>query len=1138
MCHSTLRLQIVRSLLCVLAALLGQLATAQQPSWSSYFENAVQRVEAQTAADLNSVTKDNWDEKKVQWRTELDEMLGLAPRPDNSDLQTTVTGSIHHNGLTIERLHYQSRPGLYVAANLYLPEGDAPSSGWPAVLYVCGHAQMADAGRKLGNKTAYQHHGLWFARHGVACLTIDTVQLGELHGEHHGTYKLGRWDWISRGYTPAGVEAWNAIRGIDLLENWPGIDGTRMGITGRSGGGAYSWYAAALDERIKVAVPVAGITDLRNHVVDGCVEGHCDCMYLCNYFGWDYPKLAALIAPRPLLLANSDSDGIFPLDGVMRTHRELKKLYETLGASENYGVLITPGPHKDTQELQVGAFRWLLKTLTGQEPIVSDAALKELAAEQLAVFEHETPADERVAAVGSWFVPMAKTVEDPQLAAEQFRQKWLPELSRTALALPIRSQAESPQFEVTELGKTSDVKEPRTVKLHQAALADGLSIAILEVTRSNRSELDEALVHIGAIDDVAQDPKSLLAFTESSSTATLLTEQPHATHYFIRTRGADWQQTNLTIKKQNQIVRRFYLLGETTEARQLADALSSLRLINRLVRRDDGESPEVNLTGANRSAALATLAGLLCAAKLNPELPNVSGLHLTNYPTDPELAPVFPGILRVCDYASLLAAARGSIKTVVVQESSVEETAHRLVDSSTEPQQANGLKIVEVSQQSAKVWVRATRWMLPNLGDLPEVTFPKSAVSAKGNGKAKMGPILPETGVEGLQYAVPGVAAEVRVGHRHGSGDWKFSPWVAVDVSTDYSAILHIDNLQPGQAYSLRTQTRAIGQPDASSSLSGEFKTLPAEDSQANFRLAVGTCQAFPDRDGPHGFDMYRSMSKRNTDAFIMAGDVVYYDQLGRSLPLAYYHWQRTYSLPTLVDFHRQVPTYFLKDDHDTYVNDSWPGQRHPWTEDFTFEDGQRIFVQETGLPNPAYRTFKVGRDLQVWMMEGRDFRSPNDAPDGPDKSIWGSHQKAWLKQTLEASTARFKVIVSPTPLVGPDRENKRDNHSNEVFKIEGDEVRKLLASYPNTVSVCGDRHWQYHSIDPVSGLHEFSVGPASDRHAGGWKQNDYRAELHQFLRVAGGYLEIELSGQPDERALVLRHLDTHGEEQHSHTLR
>ena len=130
------------------------------------------------------------------------------------------------------------------------------------------------------------------------------------------------WWWNCRGYTPAGVEAWNCIRALDYLETRKEVDAKRIGVTGRSGGGAYSWWIAAIDERIKVAVPVAGITDLQNHVVDGCVEGHCDCMFMVNTYRWDYPLVAALVAPRPLLISNTDKDTIFPLDGVSARARE------------------------------------------------------------------------------------------------------------------------------------------------------------------------------------------------------------------------------------------------------------------------------------------------------------------------------------------------------------------------------------------------------------------------------------------------------------------------------------------------------------------------------------------------------------------------------------------------------------------------------------------------------------------------------------------------------------------------------------------------------------------------------------------------------------------------------------------------
>src|SRR3974377_1072922 len=68
---------------------------------------------------------------------------------------------------------------------------------------------------------------------------------------------------------PGGRRAWMNIRALDFLCPRPEVDAERIGMTGRSGGGSYTWVVAALDDRVKVAVPVAGITDLENHVVDG-----------------------------------------------------------------------------------------------------------------------------------------------------------------------------------------------------------------------------------------------------------------------------------------------------------------------------------------------------------------------------------------------------------------------------------------------------------------------------------------------------------------------------------------------------------------------------------------------------------------------------------------------------------------------------------------------------------------------------------------------------------------------------------------------------------------------------------------------------------------------------------------------------
>src|SRR4051812_47666315 len=320
----------------VSAALAGNAAapareTPADKLLADYFKAETGRLEQRCIKDIDSL--EDWKPKREIYREELFEMLGLKPLPAKTDLKPVITSKVEREDFIVENLQLQTLPGLYIAANLYLPKDISKPA--PTILYVSGHGPVITNGISYGNKVSYQHHGEWFARNGYVCLVLDTIQWGELLGVHHGTYSQRLWWWNSRGYTPAGVEAWNGIRALDYLCTRPEVDASRFGVTGRSGGGAYSWWLAALDDRIKAAAPVAGITDLRNHILDGTVEGHCDCMFMVNTYRWDYPQVAALIAPRPLMIVNTDNDSIFPLDGVERLHWKVKNIYELYHANSN-----------------------------------------------------------------------------------------------------------------------------------------------------------------------------------------------------------------------------------------------------------------------------------------------------------------------------------------------------------------------------------------------------------------------------------------------------------------------------------------------------------------------------------------------------------------------------------------------------------------------------------------------------------------------------------------------------------------------------------------------------------------------------------------------------------------------------------
>ena len=113
----------------------------------------------------------------------------------------------------------------------------------------------------------------------------------------------------------------------------------------------------------------------------------------------------------------------------------------------------------------------------------------------------------------------------------------------------------------------------------------------------------------------------------------------------------------------------------------------------------------------------------------------------------------------------------------------------------------------------------------------------------------------------------------------------------------------------------------------------------------------------------------------------------------------------------------------------------------------FTFEEGRKLFPEQAPMGEQPYRSFRWGQGLEIFLLEGRDYRGSNRDPDGAGKSLWGAKQKQWLLDGLNKSGAQWKLIVSPGPLIGPDRKNKHDNHANDAFATEGREFRQWLAA-------------------------------------------------------------------------------------------
>lgn len=403
---------------------------------------------------------------------------------------------------------------------------------------------------------------------------------------------------------------------------------------------------------------------------------------------------------------------------------------------------------------------------------------------------------------------------------------------------------------------------------------------------------------------------------------------------------------------------------------------------------------------------------------------------------------------------------------------------------------------------------------------------------------------------------VPGMEGQARV-HYGSDTDMhmpKSTAWMEAKAVNDYSVQFYIADLDPATRYYYKVEMRAFSGAEGRMSKKHSFKTAPQRSSRLPVKFQVTTGQDIL------GIGTYYKMAAQKPDFLVSTGDNVYYDEQcdARTVEQAYQCYQLTYGSNPVVDYFQSIGGYFEKDDHDYRFNDADPFMKGRWifrenirpglskiTDEkgdrvydetwLTHEEGVMVFKNVFPMSEKTYRTFRWGKGVQIWLLEGRDFRSPNTMPDGPEKTIWGAEQKSWLKSTLHQSDADYKIIISPTPIIGPDRQSKKDNHANKRgFWTEGRDFLTWIKEneMDNVILACGDRHWQYHSVYAAY-THEFSCGPTCDEHSVKDKPAQHPPDASEFEAVAqpyvnycGGFLTVEY--QP-ETGLVFEFYDENG---------
>jgi len=416
-------------LLCMLFTVLVSLCQAGTlAAWNANYEALQKHFERVTKQRYDSLFEginnlQQWEKERAVIKAKLLNMLGHDRTWPSQPPPCTVTHRVERKDYILECLVLETAPGVYATANFYIPrKGKKP---YPLVIYQSGHSSRGP----YGNKAAFKHHGAWFAAHGIACLILDSIELGELPVTHHGLYYYKWYDWLSRGYSPLAVELYNARRVMDYLVTRPEVDSEKIGATGISGGGVTTFFLTLVDNRIKAAAPVSGVCSTVGQIEGRLAVLHCDCMYPVNNYGLLFSEMGALAAPRPFLLCNARSDPLFPMPYFEQLVEKMREIYRLYGASESLRTALVPGGHADSEAIRLPVYAFFLKEFLNLEvKITEHGAVDTLPNEELLCFRDGFPLNERLTRIHEDFMPLAGFTLKP--ASPDARKARLNELAR------------------------------------------------------------------------------------------------------------------------------------------------------------------------------------------------------------------------------------------------------------------------------------------------------------------------------------------------------------------------------------------------------------------------------------------------------------------------------------------------------------------------------------------------------------------------------------------------------------------------------------------------------------------------------------------------------------------------------------
>jgi len=298
-----------------------------------------------TMPEFNSAAE--WEAYAATLRKQVQLTSGLYPLPEKTPLNAEVFDKITHDDYTVEKVRFESYPGLYVTGNLYKPIGAGPFPGM-----VCPHGHWSNGRLEDGERGSIPARGITLARMGIVTFMYDMIgYVDSLQFPHDwGTEKEKLW-----GVHPFAMQLWSSVRAVDFLQSLPEVAPDRIGCTGASGGGTQTFALTAIDPRIKVSAPVNMIS---SQMQGGCLCENAPILRMAN----SNMEIGALMAPRPMLMVSATGDWTRETPRVeYPAIRSIFALYDAEDRIENVHVDAPHNYNKDSREAMYRFMgRWLL----------------------------------------------------------------------------------------------------------------------------------------------------------------------------------------------------------------------------------------------------------------------------------------------------------------------------------------------------------------------------------------------------------------------------------------------------------------------------------------------------------------------------------------------------------------------------------------------------------------------------------------------------------------------------------------------------------------------------------------------------------------------------------------------------------